>query len=761
MRASKFGNLGAIVCAGAAGFFGVGAQAYVLREMLVLVSGFEPALGAVLGSWLLWCGAGSLAGAAWARSGSHCGARAELRLRVGAAWLLGVLGAGCVGGVLLLRGWRLLCHVPSGVFPSFFQMAGGAFLAPAVAAAAGGALFAVCWRWAELSGERPLTIYISEAVGAALGGAGVFMFLSIGAPTVWACVAFAGGALMLAGAGAYFAGSVFGRRMAAGCLALALAALFVGGALERASLHWMWGRDARVVGVMDTPLQNLVIVKQNELISLFSGGAWAYSAPDPETVENAVHLPLVFVPRPRRVLVLGGDGPAQARELFAHGVTNVEYVAPDPGESRFYRIFAPDSWRGISEDVRYVSHAQDAGAFLLQTGARYDAVLMNLAPPLSLSANRFHSKSFYEQVATALTPDGVFSFALPASPEAVGPVQARSLRDAFATLESVFARVVLLPGASARFLAFARDRRVEVSAAGVLRRLEERGVDAAYLTPSLLLDRMNPFRMEYFSAMLRQAPGEVNHVFTPRSYTGALLQWSQAAGVQVSGAVEALLRLDWRAPAFLAGIAGVGLGALCFGRGGAGGRRRLLLLAVAVTGGGMLALEAAFVLGFQVLCGAAYGWLAVLTAGYMAGVGLGSALVSRRPPRAPWRWLVGVQGVMCLALCGAYPVFSVLHLGRELLPGTDALGVLFVLLSTGSGLLGGAHFSLAALYLQQHKGRAEGARLYAFDVLGAAGGVMGVMLGVVPLYGLPAGLATAGALCFGSWVWLASRSEAC
>lgn len=715
--------------AGVAGGAAVAGQAALVREFLTLFSGLELAAGLLLVAWLAWAGLGSLVAARLARDGRGLGPA------------LALAGAGLPLAVLLARAARPLLGIVPGGFPDLGQLALLAAALPALPGPALGFVFAAAWAGAV----RPLAVYLAEAAGAALAGL-AFTFLLL------PCLGLLGAALA-AGTLAAACGLALAQGRAAR-LATGLAlALLLGGlaglpALERISAAWRFGPG--VAAIEDTPYQTLAVTCQAGQYTLFADGGWRLSAPDPESAQWAAHPALLAHLAPRRVLLLGGDPCGLAAEALRHAsVRAVDVVDADPAAPLLLQRTLPPGLCAAAADARVRIHARDAAIFVRRVREPYDVALMGLGEPVGLGLARFYSLEFFTSLRAALGPDGVLAFALPGSPDALGPAQARALAGVRATLAAAFPEVLVLPGASVRFLAGVRPGLLPFGPDLLLRRLAERGLDLAYLRPDSLEDAFNPWRRATLDAALDAAwgaagPGDVNRDLAPTACLDALRAWLRqlAPGLPLPAAPARAGAGFWAALA----IASAGLG-LWLSRGGIG---RAAAGCVALAGGAGMALSLALLLGIQVLAGTLASRLALLAAGYMAGLALGAAWVQAagwagRPALAR---LAAVLAGTCLALAATGPLLGVLAAQREVLAGLG-LDAAFAGLALGCGLLGGLHFGLASRVLgaDAWPGTGLGGRLYALDLAGAALFLLPATLAGFPLLGFSGTLLAAALPC--------------
>ncbi len=734
-------------------------QALLLREVLVLFAGFELAAGLALASWLLWSAAGSwLAGRFWKRP-------------VGGGLLaagLSLLGLALPLTLVLARCSRAGLGLAPGTAPGLEGLLLAPFLLPVPLCLVSGALFPLAWRAAGEGGGAAGRIYLFEAVGAALAGLLLYFILLPHCSAL--SVGLIAGFLALAGAALAAGLGRAGRAgwggwlslLSAGAL-LGLAAVFAPG-LDRATLAVQWGPDLCLV--RDTPYQNLALLARRGpdravvQRTLFANGAWAFSAPDPQSVEWAVHPALLAHPGPRSALFIGGDGPALAREALRHpGLSRVDCVDLDPGVPALWRegCGAPGPEEATPAPRVRIIHA-DPARFLRTGGEAYDLILLHPGDPQNAGMNRLFTLEFFQAARERLAPGGVFSFAVPSAPEAVGPLEARALRTHGATLRAAFGEVLALPGDQVRFLSSPEPGAASGDPEVLVRRMEERGLALVHVRDSYLYDQLNPLRRASLGALLdgpergapwgadhgpgrdvRSAQPRLNRDFDPASAFNSLLAATLQSGGALRPLVAGLSAADPGRALFAAGVLALAL-VLCPLPGGRGGRRAVVL-SVATAGALVMGLEIALLLAVQVLAGALYGLLCLVVAACMAGLAAGAWIAERfvrRPGRAG---LMLAQGLLCLGAVLALPLFQALG-GAGWPP-----ALVFPGLGLALGLLGGLHFSLAARILPTG-GRETGGQtacpagtLWAMDLAGAALGSLAMSCLLLPLCGLETALA--------------------
>lgn len=737
VRGFDFATL--LLCVGALGVSCVATQLVLMREMLCVFAGNELVLGIVLGNWLLLMGAGAWLGR-WAslkpnRLGIFLGGQIAiallplLQLIAVRVLPLGVFTRGAMVGVTTTLLSSLLALLP-------YCLTAGFLLALACSLLADG-------RETSMGAGR---VYVADSVGSILGGA-VFSLL-----LVWVVNSFA----LLAGVGflnlilaALLAWHSRRRRM----LALALVAL-----PGLAAFTLFLKPDRRLTELQhpseellfrgNSPYGQLVVTRANGQVNFIQNGLPLLSTHNTEQVEEAVHYAMAQRPEARRVLLVGGGVAGTAKELLKYRA-DVTYVELDSLALELGRQFLP----GNLNDPRIRVVNTDGRRFVQTTKEQFDVIILDLADPVTMQLNRFHTAEFFAEARRALAPSGVLSLAVGRYENFVSPELARVLATAHRTLRSVFANVVMVPGGRVFFLASDGAPGLDIAERLERAQINTRFVNRTYLHATLTPDRL--------AALERAAnvDAAMNRDFNPVLYFHCLRHWASQ--------FESRARGVWIA---------LGLALLAY-------VIRLRGAAAAVFAGGFAAssLEVVLLLGFQALCGSLYYQLGIIVTVFMAGLAVGATWGNRRgamdaetvaqtaqsavsPVAKPaglassnavpiWKsatrqvWAPAQRGgsgpglLVCLALgvavFAAFLPLALKVLSSTRLSGTSHLGVPVAinLLTFGLAALVGAQFPVA--------NRAEAgapdvaaSRIYTADFLGASIGALAASAWLIPVLGV-------------------------
>ena len=666
------------------GFYSLLAQALLLREVSQVFGGQELSLAAALAAWLVWTAAGVRLGRS-AGEGTFPGAA----LFLAAAVPLNLLAVRLVPGLL----------------PPLYQpglpaiLAGPALLCLPAALANGYAA------GAALRG-RPAFFYAAEAAGA--GAAGLLtIFYYRYFPGLEALLVLAAPALALAAVYALRRPVSPLRAAAAAAAALVLAA----GALAAPRL-WTLKPPALKPGlVIQTEGSRLAFTGHGEL-SFYEDGRLLY-APGDAGPEELVHIPLLALKEPGRVLLHGGGAFFLLPEVLKHKPRAVEIAEPDRPKAA-----ALSAETGADANKFSLLYA-DPRALQGREGY-YSAIFNAGGAPENAAQNRFYTVEYFRRAAAMLAPGGVLVFQLPFAENYLPPAAAYSAACVLASARAVFPSVELLPGS--RLTVLASLKPLALSPERLAAAYGRRGIKSRTVVPAALPFLLHPYRRAWAAGELAKVKQPLpNTDLNPLAYFRFWKAWlsmvmSPASFLGLAALALSGLLAAWRLPGLLKFSAEERTGeAFLVGFWG-------------------LAFETAVLLAFQSGTGRLSPELGAMFALFMLGAAIGAFCAAGRPA-----FILLAEAAACaLALAAA--------LRPELaLAGWGARALVL-----SGGFISGVFFAAAA-------GRAGGA-VYAWDLIGGAAGGLATAAFTAPLLGirgalLTAGLAAGAALAAGLFIY--------
>ena len=728
------------------GFTAVIAQIVLMRELMVVFYGNEMSLGLMLASWLLWTAIGSSGlGRLAARTNQPRWLMAFLEVLVAIAFPLAIFlvraskaAFQSVPGEILGPGPMILTSLV--VLSVFCLVSGGLF-------AAGSSLYAQESGGTTLSGTSH--VYLLEALGSSFGGilTSLLLIQYFTSFEIAALLAL----LNLLGAASLTIQSIFRRTTAQ--LALLGVFLFLVFPvtcpwLEKVSLKRLWSGFDLVVA-RNSIYGNLAVVQTGATRSLFENGLVAFNVPDPAAAEEAVHLALLQHPAPKTLLLVGGGLNGSLSQALQHpSLERIDYVELDPTVLDVAQKYFPGIWQSLRADPRIHVHNTDGRLFLKTTDLHFDVILINLPDPQTAQLNRFYTLEFFREAASKLTSTGVFSFQLKASEEYISPELAEFLRCIHKTLRQVFPEVAALPGGTVHFFATKRAGILTMDSEELISRLRARHLRTDYVREYYLPYRMTPDRMLDLQTQVQPQPDtRTNRDFAPIAYYFDVALWSTRFNRIYRRVFQDMAAV--RLGPLLGTVALVlfVLAALTRWLPAKNNRPRASAgFCVAAMGFTLIGLEMLLLLAFQAIYGYVYRQLAIIIAGFMLGMTLGSRwglgvvneanVFERRDAHHLFRLQV-LAAFSPILLCLLFDRLAAVHNPTTVFLVSQ---IVFPVLAVLGGLFGGYQFPLATriFFSNSSQETTSPGALYALDLAGACLGAIVLSSYLVPVFGFQA-----------------------
>jgi spermidine synthase len=516
---------------------------------------------------------------------------------------------------------------------------------------------------------------------------------------------------------------------------------------------------------------NVAVVQREAQYTFYADGIPILTAPVPDVAmsEEIVHLPLLFVPEPRRALVLSGGVGGVLRELAKYPLVEIDYAELDPLLIEAVLEFpTPLTHSELSDPRLRIEHVD--GRLLVRKRAEeiasrrqegYDLVVVNLPYPSTLQLNRFYTAEFFQMVRRLLDDEGVLVVGCPGTLTYVSDELRHLNTMVYHTLRQAFPHVRPIPGDTVLWLASPSNGLAAASVEELVERWEDRGLEAQLLTASHIDLKLNQRRLDWFWSSL-DAKGDgradVNRDLHPVGLFHSLSYWNALFSPHMSSAFTAAGRVNlWALSLSAIGCALLFLAVVKLTSKGKGA---VLPIAIATTGFTGMTADLVVVFAFQTLYGYIYHWIGLLITAFMAGLTLGGWLMTRRlamvSRERPTLLKLELGIVLYWTL---FPAVLSLAYPRAAHPlmFTAIQGGLF-LLNGLAGFLVGAQFPVAnRIWLEGRKnsGGSNGV-LYACDLVGAFVGSVVVAVILIPVLGIPATCFLAAVLKLGSLLLVAA-----
>ncbi len=741
------------------GISGIVAQIVLLRELLVSFLGNELVLGIILANWLILEAAGSFL----------IGKTAEAAKRKQELYLLFQLlfSLTLPLAVYFSRAFKTMILLSPGEAVGFAPILTCSFLILLPVAVPHGALFTFGSKLHSItirgngasSGSSIGWVYVLETLGSIVGGA-LLTFLLVQrfhSFTIVLAVSLSNGLISVAllwpkptlqpGP---LNRSLWGVSILLSIFFSLLLFSPLADRIHTSSIRTQWA-GLNPVHTENSIYGNITVTKREAQATFFTDGVPVVTTPVPDiaSIEDFVHFPMLLHPEPESVLILSGGAGGMIREVLKHPVKQIDYVELDPLLLRLIGEYGSGLTRQELSDKRVEIHYSDGRFFVTRTDKHYDVVFIGLESPQELQTNRLFSREFFLIAKAKMSREGIIVLSLPGSLTYLSEELRKLNACVLETLKSVFPHVRIIPGDVNLYFASDSESLISVSAADLVRRLEERRITTNLFTGPYIEYRLQEQWLHGYEQAMERAVGQINSDFRPLAVFYSLSYWNALFSPYLAGIFEWAERV--RLPVIAAAIAtaAVLMAVLFWAR---PERFRVPVpCAIAATGFCGMVFDLAIIFTFQSLFGYLYYQIGLLVTVFMAGAALGSLAATRRLDRMADAASVFLLTELCLVCFSLLLPFVFLIPSRSLdQPAVYVLlYLLFLTMSFASGMLTGVQFPLATkLHLRRSStaGSNQDTRetklahtaglLYGADLVGGYfGGLIGGVL-LLPILGL-------------------------
>ena len=448
--------------------------------------------------------------------------------------------------------------------------------------------------------------------------------------------------------------------------------------------------DSELVHYRESRYGRIEVRRQHEMRTLYIDGVPLFTNQNQNMAEEIIHYPLAQIDRPRRILLISGEGGIM-QEIDKYHPDSIDYVELDP------EVTQAELHYGLINPIRglHIIH-QDGRAFLAETAKSYDVVILNLPEPETFQLNRFFTDEFYSLVKRRLAPGGIFSFSMAGFDNYLPEPQRKKLSIIHHTVRRYFQHVLLLPGQQVYFLC--SDTRLS---ADIPERLAQKGIPAPYIS-AYYHGNVSPPRIRHLKQLIEPNMAS-NFDYRPRIMRIMFSQWFKKYATSPGGFILLITVLMSLYLAFLSAESYV----------------------LFTTGFVNMGSELLVIFAFQIIFGYVYFQVGIIVTVFLAGL-LPGAWMSERLQNKSRRWLIITDAVLIL-LSGCF--LLVIYLGNQEVP-----VCFFMLFGFIVSLVSGFQFPVA-LHLRGDTASAA-AQSFSADLMGAACGTLFTSLVLIPYAGI-------------------------
>jgi len=250
-------------------------------------------------------------------------------------------------------------------------------------------------------------------------------------------------------------------------------------------------RGLNISETIDTPYGNVTIGEYQKDTSIYYNQRLLIYNNDVTESEEDIHYAMLQADTPRDVLLISGPLTTRISEIMKYDIQNIVYVERDPALTKFERT----SNQKISSVLKIEN--DDALTFVRNTYETFDAIIMLLPPPSSLSLNRYYTLEFFTSVKSKMNKGGVFSCSPGVNTNYLNQESVRLYSSIFNSLQAVFKNVIPVCGNKIYFIASDKDLSTAICSM-----VRDKKIENIYVGPDYLADDLIASKSEEVSSLL-------------------------------------------------------------------------------------------------------------------------------------------------------------------------------------------------------------------------------------------------------------------
>jgi Predicted spermidine synthase with an N-terminal membrane domain len=251
----------------------------------------------------------------------------------------------------------------------------------------------------------------------------------------------------------------------------------------------------KVIDTKDTPYGNITKGSYAHEPALYYNQRLLAYNDDAIEREEDIHYALLQRPNPENVIIISGNLGSHLPEIEKYHVKTITFLERDPELVKN----ATESISDLPENLTIEN--EDAFRFIREKGSQSDVIILLLAPPSTLSLNRFYTREFFEDVKKRLTHGGVFMCSPGPGDDYLNRESLSLYSSIYNSLAKVFRFIKPVLGNKLYFIA--SDEDLSVSFCSLLAEHEIKNI---YVSPDYLSDDLIEAKSkEVLSALIPQA----------------------------------------------------------------------------------------------------------------------------------------------------------------------------------------------------------------------------------------------------------------
>ncbi|MBN2520053.1 MAG: hypothetical protein JXB17_06090 [Bacteroidales bacterium] len=458
--------------------------------------------------------------------------------------------------------------------------------------------------------------------------------------------------------------------------------------------------NQEIVSIKDTPKGNFIITNRSGQNNYYINNILFFDSENQILNEESVHFAIVQHPDPKQILIISGGITGRINEILKYNIEKIDYVELN----KWIIQFSGENKKYIENNDTIELIISDPRSYIKHCDKKYDVVLINLPEPNTLNLNRFYTLEFFNSIKSKLNKNGVISFSLLSSYNYLNEENLKITSTIYSTVRQVFKNIIIVLGEKNYFIASDEELTYNISRLIAKKNITTDYVNEYYINDDLLKNRGELILKNLYKTNL------INKDFNPIVYHQHILYWLSyfSANYWILGIILIVLIIF-----------------LLF-------KSNIFTLGLFTTGFSASSLEILLLFGFQIIFGNLYFLLSILITLFMLGLALGSYYQDRILKNIKFKHFFNIQYLIGFS---AFLFVLILFLIKTFAFPSLLIYTLLFSLTMFIGVLIGFEFSLGSQLYKSSYPDISG-KLYSYDLVGSAFGMIVVSIFFIPLFGI-------------------------
>ena len=502
------------------------------------------------------------------------------------------------------------------------------------------------------------------------------------------------------------------------CVFLGFLIVLFNNKLEKITLNPIF-KNENIIQNIYTYKGKLTVAKRDNQFNFYYNNKIITS--DEETFNNElkIHIPFLFAKRYEEILFAGNSFNGILNEIYKYRPQKVVYLDADEYIYEKSIDYIKNEFR---DNIQKSFVKNDLSSFVLNTKERFDIMVLNIPPPDSLEVNRFYSKEFLIKIKKLMREKAILISYLKYSSGYLTEEIKRENISYYRTLKDIFNDVIFFPDEENIFIAF--NQKPENNTNFYLEKFKGTNIHLKTIGLDYLKYRLNNDKIDEFKEFIKEdKKTSINSFLKPEIYVYSILNQ-----IRVFYPFFSKFYISLMDNKIVSGIllSFFFLFLFCFLR-----KYDRVFIRISVLSFSLISLEIISIYLFEINFGKPIEGITIIISLIMIGIAAGSAMEKNNN--------LLYRHILPLSVFSVIGYFLFLHFSYK---------ILLFLLTFFEGFVLGFSFNIFSNKIPPQKGNL----LYGFDLLGSVFGVLFTSLFFIPLFGIKTTLGIIIFLLFLIWL---------